>query len=155
MIYFAYGSNMDTAQMRARCAGARVRGIGFLADHRLAFPRWSNIRAHAVASVEACAGAEVWGVLFDMTADDWANLSRREGYVAPGHPQNGYDLRAVDISTPAEVVAAHTYVANVNPRRPEPGLTSAHYLNQIINGAIEHGLPADYLALLRAVPTRD
>ncbi len=155
MIYFAYASNMDPTQMRARCRGAQARGIGYLADHRLTFPRWSNIREHAVASVEVCADTHVWGVLFDMTEDDWANLHRREGYVAPDHPQNGYDLHAVDIDMRGEIVAAHTYVAKINPIRPDPGLTSVHYLNQIIAGALAHNLPDDYLARLRAVPTFD
>lgn len=155
MIYFAYGSNMDPAQMGRRCVGARAQGIGCLADHRLTFPRWSNIREHAVASVEPSLGDAVWGVLYAMTAADWESLHRREGFFGPGNLKNGYDLRSVKVVNHVELVAAKTYVANVNPKRPEPGLTSTHYLGQIINGAIKHGLPDAYVAQLRAVPTCD
>jgi AIG2-like family len=157
VIYFAYGSNMDPAQMRERCVGARARGIGFLADHRLHFPRWSDRRLHAVASVEAFPGAHVWGVLFDMTPDDWTALHRFEGHFGAGHPKNGYELMAVGIcdgTAPART-AAHTYIANLHPERPDAGLTSARYLKQLIDGALAHGLPADYVAMLRAVPTFD
>ncbi len=155
MIYFAYGSNMDPAQMQARCAGSRTRGIGFLADHRLGFPRWSDKRRHAVASIEACPGASVWGVLYDMTAEDWTCLNGHEGHLGAGHAGNGYDIVAVDIAAAGAVVAAHTYVARPNPRRPRAGLTSARYMQLLINGAVARGLPADYIARLRAVPTFD
>ncbi len=42
-----------------------------------------------------------------------------------------------------------------DPLRPDPGLTSARYLKQLIDGAIAHQLPADYLAMLRRVQTFD
>ncbi len=159
MIYFAYGSNMDPAQMSTRCIGAKARGVGLLADHRLCFPRWSDRRLHAVASVEVSAGAQVWGVLFDMTQDDWSALHYFEGHFGPGHARNGYEVRevAVRIETASapEEIAAHTYVANPHPLRPDPGLTSARYLKQLIDGALAHGLPGDYVAMLKKVPTLD
>jgi len=39
MLYFAYGSNMDWAQMRSRCRTARFVCVEKLKDHRLAFTR--------------------------------------------------------------------------------------------------------------------
>jgi AIG2-like family len=159
VIYFAHGSNMDPAQMRARCATARARGIGFLADHRLCFPRWSDRRLHAVASIEESAGERVWGVLYDMSEMDWMALHRFEGHFGPGHAKNGYDLKEITVSVelaeaPGHVVA-HTYIANPHPERPEPGLTSSRYLKQLVDGAVAHRLPDDYLAMLRQVPTFD
>ncbi len=159
MIYFAYGSNMDPAQMRNRCATARARGIGFLADHRLCFPRWSDRRLHAVASIEDSPGERVWGVLYDMSEADWMALHRFEGHFGPGHANNGYDLKEITVSVElAEApghVAAHTYVANPHPVRPDAGLTSRLYRKQLIDGALAHGLPGDYVAMLQAVPTFD
>ncbi|MGH6923140.1 MAG: gamma-glutamylcyclotransferase family protein [Propylenella sp.] len=155
MIYFAYGSNMDPAQMRERCGGSRARGVGFLADYRLGFPRWSPRRGYAVASIEACSGASVWGVLYDMTAEDWTALHPYEGHIREGHADNRYDLIRVDVLCDAVAVAARAYIAVPDPSRREPGPTSARYLKQLIDGATAHGLPADYIAMLRAVPTFD
>jgi len=155
MIYFAYGSNMDPAQMRGRCAGSRARGTGFLADYRLCFSHWSETRGHAAASVEPCPGERVWGVLYDMTAGDWTRLHVFEGHLGAGHPENGYDLHAFEIGTGAAAVAAHAYVSRVDPLRPHSGLPSAHYRGLLISGAIAHGLPADYLERLRGLPTLD
>ena len=155
VIYFAYGSNMDPAQMRERCRGARARGAGFLAGYRLHFPRWSPRRKHAVASIEAFPDAHVWGVIYDMTPDDWTALHPFEGHIAEGHAENRYDLIGVEVRAGTAAVAARTYVALPDPARPDPGLTSARYLKQLIDGAIAHKLPPDYLAMLRAVPTFD
>jgi len=155
MIYFAYGSNMHPAQMRERCAGSRARGIGFLADYRLAFPRWSPVRRHAVASIVASPGEGVWGVLYDMTAEDWTCLHRCEGHIGEGHADNRYDLIAVEPRCDAGPVAARTYIAMPHPLPTDAGLTSVRYKQQLIYGADAHGLPPDYLAMLRAVPTFD
>jgi hypothetical protein len=155
MIYFAYGSNMDPAQMRERCSGSRARGAGYLVGYRLAFSRWSPRRKHAVASIEAHAEGGVWGVVYDMTPDDWTALHPFEGHIATGHAENRYDLIGVEVLMGGPVVTARTYIARPDPLRPEPGLTSARYRQQLIDGAVAHGLPAEYLVMLRAVPTFD
>ncbi len=155
VIYFAYGSNMDPAQMRVRCAGARARGPGFLPGYRLHFPRWSPRRRHAVASIETRAESKVWGVVYDMTPDDWTALHPFEGHIAAGHAENRYDLIRIEVGTDVGTVSARTYVAMPDPERPDPGPTSVRYLQQLIDGALAHGLPADYLAMLRSVPTLD
>jgi AIG2-like family len=153
MIYFAYGSNMDPAQMRERCPGSSARGTGLLAGYRLHFPRWSPRRGHAVASIEAHPEGGVWGVVYDMTPEDWPRLHPFEGHIAVGHAENRYDLISVEVRADEGNVSARTYIAMPDPQRPDPGLTSVRYLRQMIDGAIAHGLPQDYLAMLRAVPT--
>ena len=155
VIYFAYGSNMDPAQMRERCASSRARGAGFLAGYRLHFPRWSPRRKHAVASIEAHPEGGVWGVVYDMTLQDWASLHPFEGHIAEGHAENGYDLIHVEVLVDTATISARTYIAVPDPSRPDAGLTSVRYLKQLIDGAVAHNLPQDYVAALRAVPTFD
>ena len=38
MLYFAYGSDLDPAEMKAMCPEQHVVGLAVLPDHRLAFP---------------------------------------------------------------------------------------------------------------------
>ena len=45
---------------------------------------------------------------------------------------------------------ARTYIAMPAPGAPRPGLPSAGYLKQLIDGPSRTGLPADYLAMLRS-----
>ena len=106
-----------------------------------------------MASIEAAAEGGAWGVVYDMTLEDWAALHPFEGHLSVGHPENRYDLVEVDVRMDCGAIAARTYIAMPDPARPDPGLTSVSYLRQLIDGALAHGLPAEYIAMLRAVPT--
>ena len=52
-LYAAYGSNLNLAQMEARCPGARVLGAGKISGYRLAFKR---VGVCAFATIEPCQG---------------------------------------------------------------------------------------------------
>ena len=47
MLYFAFGSNLDPDQMRARCPAHQVVGMAVLRDHKLIFPIFSTTGAAA------------------------------------------------------------------------------------------------------------
>ncbi len=78
-LYFAYGSNLDEEQMRARCPAAARGPRATLHHHALAFggfsPRWQG----AVASVVREKGRTVAGLLYQLTAGDVDSLDRHEG----------------------------------------------------------------------------
>ena len=78
-IYFAFGSNMDTAQMAHRCPGARTLGRGTLADHRLVFRGPSRKRGGGVLSVDVHQGEQIEGVLYEVTEHHLQTLDRYEG----------------------------------------------------------------------------
>jgi hypothetical protein len=77
--YFAFGSNMDAAQMEERCPGARSLGLAILPGHRLVFRGPSSNRGGGVGSVDPWEGGEVIGLLWEITTQDVATLDRREG----------------------------------------------------------------------------
>ena len=52
MLYYAYGADLDPSQMRQRCPQARYVNKARLDGYALCFPRWSDRRLHAVASIE-------------------------------------------------------------------------------------------------------
>jgi gamma-glutamylcyclotransferase (GGCT)/AIG2-like uncharacterized protein YtfP len=97
MLYFAYGSNMDAEQMKSRCPGHRVVGLAELRDHRLTFPLTSHSWGGGVASVSVAHGESVWGVVYDLTDADVAELDRYEGYRGPGNAHNLYDRETVTV----------------------------------------------------------
>jgi len=152
MIYFAYGSNLDPVQWAERCPTSPFLAVAYLDDHRLHFPRRSPVRQCAVASIEPYAGEAVWGVLYRMSANDFASLDRREGHVPDRHPdESRYRRMSVSVArTDGVTIGALTYVA---VPAPDPGLPSADYLRHLIAGALHHRFPADYVARLRAMPT--
>lgn len=79
MLTFAYGSNLDGDQMRARCPSARPLGRARLAGHALAFGGYSGRWGGAVASVVRAPGRAVEGVLYALSAADLGALDAFEG----------------------------------------------------------------------------
>jgi cation transport regulator ChaC len=147
VLYFAYGSNMSRAQMQARCPDHELIGTAVLKDHALCFPRTSPIRNCGVAGLVEKAGAEVWGVVYRLHDEDLAELDRREGYdpSRPAH-ENRYNRQTISVLMDGSTVDCLTYIA-----RPETGthVPNAEYMATIITGAVENGLPAEYVARLR------
>jgi gamma-glutamylcyclotransferase (GGCT)/AIG2-like uncharacterized protein YtfP len=82
-LYFAYGSNLSPAQMRARCPASQVVGTAILPNHALAFGGYSVGWGGAVATIERSPGAQVEGLVYLLTR---ADLHRLDGY--EGHPHS-------------------------------------------------------------------
>jgi len=80
VLYFAYGSNLDDAQMRERCANARVLGRATLPNYALVFGGFSHRWGGAVASVVRAKGARVEGLLYALDGVDLRALDRFEGH---------------------------------------------------------------------------
>jgi gamma-glutamylcyclotransferase (GGCT)/AIG2-like uncharacterized protein YtfP len=122
-----------------------------LPDHALCFPRSSPVRHCGVAGLASRPGAEVWGVVYRLSAKDLSALDRREGYDPERRADiNRYNRQAVRVLMNGEPLDCVTYFA-----RPEPGdhVPSAEYLRTIIEGAEENGLPPDYISMLKTLST--
>ena len=81
VLYFAYGSNLDEAQMAARCHEPTHKGIAFLDDYRFVFSGVSPLRENmGVASIRHAPGKKCAGLLWEITDADLTALDEREGY---------------------------------------------------------------------------
>ena len=155
MFYFAYGSNLHPDQMRERAPQHRLVGLAALRDYRMEFPLYSPRWAGGVASVRPHRGETVWGVVFDVTETDLTTLDGHEGFRAAGDQHNVYDRPAltVELTRPDDGsvprrLRVWTYVAR--PSNPSP--PSRRYLDRVVAGAHQHGLPEDYVTRLSATP---
>jgi gamma-glutamylcyclotransferase (GGCT)/AIG2-like uncharacterized protein YtfP len=79
-LYFAYGSNLSEAQMKARCPGARPAGRAALRGYRLAFAGYSTLWGGAVATLAPDSKGRVRGVLYELTPSDVEALDHWEGH---------------------------------------------------------------------------
>lgn len=131
--YFAYGSNLSVAQMAQRCPDATDPKPATLADHD-----WL-INERGVATVEPADGAEVHGVLWQVSDHDLATLDSAEG-VPVRYRRDRLTVQTDDGPAPAWVYIDH----RVEPGPPRPG-----YLERIIDGALHHGLPHRWIEFLR------
>ena len=75
--YIAYGSNLNTEQMRFRCPDARVVGVSEIPDYRLLF---KGSQTGAYLTIEPCRGHSVPVAVWEVTANDELSLDRYEGY---------------------------------------------------------------------------
>jgi cation transport regulator ChaC len=138
--HFAYGSNMNRAQMRSR-------GGNILEEHNACLPNYElrfnkKVRGGtAGANVQPAPGKNVHGVLYKIEESAFRSLDRYEG--VPEH------YRRIEVKvTPdgGQPVPAQVYIAS----KIEKGLRpSPHYLQTILEGAGEHSLPADYIGQIK------
>jgi hypothetical protein len=155
MLYFAYASHLDPDQMRRDCPGHRVVGMAALADHRIAFPRYSRDWGGGIAGLATAHGAKVWGVLHELSDADVAALDEHECLRAGCDRHNLHDreLVTVDLVRPDDGsvprrVRALAYVA----RASNPSPPARRYLETLVRGARHHRLPDEYVEALAATP---
>ncbi len=144
-LYFAYGSNMDEAALRARCPKARLIGNACLPRHRFV------LMTDGYASIREDAGHEVHGVLFDLALSDIDPLDRYEDvagglYIKVYHQvtrQDGHAARAL------------VYIGTDQSQGGEP---VPAYMTGILAAARAAALPPHYVAMLERLsssPSRD
>ena len=140
---FAYGSNMKTAYLRESCPSVRAVQRAELPNQRIEFRRYSTNMGGGISTIMTAPGGLVRGVLFAVPAaeldalDVLENLPEgiycRETHLVLGEDGawHGADLYRV-----------------VKPDGPFQPADS--YLDLMVTGAGEHGLPADYIAAIEA-----
>jgi len=146
--YFAYGSNLLSGQMRTRCPGHRTSGPAQLPEHRLAFTRRSRNWGGGVADILPAEGKTVWGLVYELTEADVERLDKHEG-----HPTLYRRVPVAVTLADGQEVRAETYV--VVKKAARETRPSAAYLNTIVDGAREHGLPDEYVGFLEGLRADD
>jgi len=146
--YFAYGSNMQPATFAGRRGIVAARAVvARLPGWQLVFDKPSLLpMGQGMANVVATAGAEVLGVAYAITADDLAHVDLTEGVLIENYRRVAVHVTALDGGTPFE---AWTLTSE---RRDAALCPSRRYMTLLIEGAEHHGLPAEYVAWLRACP---
>lgn len=142
--YFAYGSNMLRDQMANRCSDFEDLGPAYLAEYEQTFSIAGTIWPGAVANVEPATDKKVHGVLYRVSQKDLRALDFFEGV-----QDEEYTRRSVRVFHEDSLKEATIYL---NPRPSElTTLPAAAYVDRMIDGAIEHDLPAPCLDALKDV----
>jgi len=153
--YFAYGSNLVTAQLKRRCPTFADRpvvlGRAVLHGYRLVYPilsggDWGGGVAGIVPGDE---GDAVHGVVFELDDDAMACLDVYEG-VAQGMYRRADVAVVMGDGSACDCV---TYFAAIDPAGPYR--PSRRYRDAIVAGAREHGLDAGYIDALLRLPVCD
>ncbi len=131
--YFAYGSNMSTARLRARIPTAAPVGAARIDGYRLICNKRGK-DGSGKANLVTTPDGEAWGVLFRIEAGDWRALDRYEW---------GYERRPCRVVATRESCSAQLYLALAPESREIPPFD--WYRSHCLDGAREHALPAQVI----------
>ena len=146
--YFAYGSNLDAAQMERRCPQSQFRGKALLPKHRLAFTHASTTWGGGSADIlEDELSSGVWGVVYELTSEDWKRLNEAEGSAYKRISVTVLEAGVEDCPLECE---AYKVISPTGPHLP-----SKLYLEKIVRAALTRGLPAGWVTWLKGLSCKD
>ena len=118
ILYIAYGSNLNLAQMAGRCPTAEVAGKAVLRGWRLAF--------RSVATIERRIGYSVPVLVWKLQPEDEQSLDRYEGW------PNLYYKENLKVTLDGKRRTAMVYIMNGNSHPYSPPARS--YMRTILSG---------------------
>lgn len=150
--YFAYGSNLSTQRMQDRVAKtlavasaefSRIQlpsHVAFLKNYRLAFNNTDTAGVERYANIVPSPGSIVWGAAYWCSPEAMQALDRYEGV-----EEGCYSRQWIEVETIAgESLRAEVYIGG--PQfTADAGKPSDWYLQIILLGAKEHGLPEEHI----------
>lgn len=142
MFYFAYGSNMNWPQMQRRCPTARFACIARLPDYNFAIARHSRLRGCGTANIFSEPGAEVWGVVYEVSETEMAIMDTYE---------DGYIRESVLVYDGASNKAPIEVIVYIAPHETGVPLPNAEYKRLLLEGARFWKLPAHYCVMLEQI----
>ena len=136
--YFAYGADMQEAQMRARCHDAAAVGAACLTNHR---PRVSS---HGLLDITPCAAEEVYGVVWRIGPAMAGVLDRfQQADLGDYVRQEREVVLLTGERRPVIVYSAKGHVPG-NTLKPT-------FRQKVITAAHAAGLPSYYIAVLESL----
>ena len=138
MLYFSYGSFLDSENLKIHAPSARFISRVVLHDFEVQFNFLSKTYNGGVTGVEPVAGMKALGVLYSVPTNEIEKLDIVEGVPAGIY----YRETLTVVDEDGNKHRAETY-RTTDPKGPFT--PTKRYLSLMINGAREHGLDPDYI----------
>jgi len=138
-IYIAYGSNMDTEQMKHRCPDAVLLGTGLLEGWRLMF---KGSKTGAYATIEQEKGCTVPILLWRISAEDEERLDRYEGFPAFYYKRTIQAVKTDEHGVRTGLTRGMAYIMHEERKL---GVPSMHYLRILEQAYKEFGFDGEIL----------
>jgi hypothetical protein len=149
-LYFAYGADMFEKYIKTRCFAPEFVAVAKLTGHRLAFFGHSQIWDGAQETVVPDAKQDVWGVVYRMSSYDGLEMDSYQDVRLDGAGQY-FHYPVVGTDTEGNTYYPLMYMKNLLGVEM---IASKPYMDAIIAGASEKGLPAEYIEALKNRKTR-
>lgn len=150
IMYFGYGSNLNTEDWEQFCSKNGFESKGFreicnarLPHYSLIFRQDSISRKGGVADIVEMEGVCVYGALFEMDAHAREAMDEKEGVRF-----NTYQPKWVEVMTFENIkIKALTYVTTTRKRKNQFVQPTKEYVDLIRIGLVERGLPTENLEI--------
>ncbi len=148
MYYFAYGSNMSLKRLQARVPSAQVVGNATLRQYQLRFHKCGmDFSAKADAHFTGRAEDHLIGVIFSMETVDKPSLDRAEG--------EGVGYECIEVELELDCGTTQKALACIALHIDRGLKPYRWYKRHVVQGALEAGLPDEYVALIHDVSAID
>jgi gamma-glutamylcyclotransferase (GGCT)/AIG2-like uncharacterized protein YtfP len=138
MLFFSYGSFMDSETLRRHAPSARFVTRAVLPNYEVHFNFLSKTYSGGVTGIEPAPGMLTRGVVYDVSQEEIQHMDTIEGV-----PQGIYYRQSVLVVDEAgELLEAEIY-RTTDPKGPFK--TTRKYLGVMLKGAKEHSLDPAYV----------
>ena len=128
-IYIAYGSNLNTDQMKQRCPDSEILGTGYIDDYELLFKQ-IGIDRGSFLTIEKKKGAKVPVTLYSISEDDEKSLDKCEEYPTTYYKKDMV-IPYTDNNGVEKETNAFTYIMHENKPLGDP---SKEYVKRVLDG---------------------
>ncbi|XP_078687649.1 gamma-glutamylcyclotransferase-like [Branchiostoma floridae x Branchiostoma belcheri] len=148
-LYFGYGSNLLKERIQINSPTAQFKAIGKVQDYRLGFYGSSIRWGGGVATIDHTPGHTLWGAVWQISVKNLEALNRQEG--VKGNDQGKYRPVELSVETSSgEHLTCRSYQI-IDTSQPKP--PSPQYMEVLLGGARQQGLPEEYIRELSVVQT--
>ncbi len=163
MLYFAYGSNLNSKAVADWCRhyahrppSQRNPKSAVLDNYRLCFPIFSEYWSGGIGDIEYDAGKYVMGALYDLSEAEMALLDEKVGRKLDAQNKEvgvykRIDVRIAPLTRDGPVQAITYQGVNVEKYHIPP---TQYYMDLVIQGAYEVGLSMMWISYLQSFSTQ-
>jgi gamma-glutamylcyclotransferase (GGCT)/AIG2-like uncharacterized protein YtfP len=138
MLYFSYGSFLDSKTLRKHAPSASFVSRAVLPNFEVQFNFLSKTYEGGVTGVEPTPGKKAQGVIYDVSQEDLGRLDAVEGVPEGIY----YRQKVLIVNEEGKLLKADTY-RTTDPKGPFT--PTKRYLSLMLSGAREHRLDPKYV----------
>ncbi len=154
--YFAYGSNMDEEDLKKWCnekskpfPQLKLLGTACLENYQLVFNYYSSRRAGGAANLMESQNSRVYGLLFEMSDNDWKTIGEKEG-----SPQYYAEIIITVKHIHDTIPDVITYKVVKDKEKTDHQKPTQYYMELILKNARKNHFPNEYIQYLESIETK-
>ena len=140
--YFAYGSNLNVAQLMTRIGKWRSVRKAILKNYKLVFDVYSQKWSGLTSNIKECNSELVYGVIYEISMDQLNILTKKYEHKEPTKLDKVFILDGDE-----KKLQVYTYVFSGENKGEVP----ENYLNTIIEGLRQHDYGGEVIEKVRKI----